>query len=182
MKACFVGAHGTGKSTLARQLFSIFEPTFSNKPFSLIDGTSTLFLEYSGVDCKDPHYEDLLIMYRIIMFTGHEHFISDRSLVDPLAYQRYKQGLNTKFMTDLCHNYSQELILFYLPPSIPLIGEGHRPTDVVYQRAVDREICYLLKSSFYKKLYTVDVQGIEQRIEFIHNILQQELLEEGIIK
>jgi len=143
LKICFVGTHGTGKTTMAK----IIHDWLQNKKIP-----TTLILESSAMlttelNAKPAHvlYENCIVGARAGLFSNHENFISDRSLLDPLAYQMEKLGFINTHIRDLATSLSKEHILIYLPPNIPLVNNcGTRPLDINYQKRVDKYILRIL--------------------------------------
>lgn len=171
IKICFVGAHGTGKTTLAFEVYKWLkrEKGISCKLLCESSDSATATL---GMPQHDPFYEEALINYRKSLFAQYTNFISDRSLIDPLGYQKVKlnrvheKSYREAIWTIQCEQH----ILFYIPIAISLKGEGHRPESAQYQYEVAKAIEDVIESSDLR-VYTISRIDLGERLAFIQHIL-----------
>lgn len=99
----------------------------------------------------------------------HNHVISDRSLIDLLAYVRVNK--DPKVPNDL-NSLLEEIVWLeaqyfdiycYIPVEFPPQNDGIRSTDINYQLEVDRELVKLFREY---KISTVRISGAkEARLE-----------------
>lgn len=145
------GAHGTGKSTLARRLSNEL-----NIP--LIEQVSRTV---KGMGYRINKNSDVLSQVAIWLGQLHEqleyeHFITDRTLIDHFSYaswlNEHKEFGIDKHIINAMGNItsnivqSQYSVIFYLPISWSLKANGIRSTDKRYQQEIDELILRYLNS------------------------------------
>lgn len=171
IKICFVGAHGTGKTTLA---FEVYKWLKREKGISckLLCESSDKATAALGVPQHGPFYEEALINYRRNLFAQYVDFISDRSLIDPLGYQKVKLNRvsGESYREAILTTQREQHILFYIPVAIILKGEGRRPESAKYQHEVAKAIKDVIKSSDLR-VYTLSRIDLGERLAFIQHIL-----------
>lgn len=161
---CFCGAHGTGKTTLLWEVYKFFKREMNLPMVPIVESSRDTLL-----DVNEEDYEIRLIRKRASIFNHFGHFISDRSLLDPLAYQKVVRGSINKELMKFAFKYTTQ-ILFYVPIAIDLIGEGIRPTETAYQKKVQDVLIKILKRSG-KNYYTVSRVDLIERTEFVKHVL-----------
>ncbi len=146
-----LGAHGVGKSTLAKRLslelgllrIDEVARTLHGLGFKLDTQTT---MQTQSLMWLGQFYEELT----------HEEFVSDRTLIDVLAYTEahnriLKNKKNNYFISALA-NVTYEIIesqytaLFYVPIEFKLHDDGVRNTDPEFQRQINDLILYYLNS------------------------------------
>lgn len=184
-KITFVGAHGTGKTTLVTNL----QENLNSK------GVSTVITpEVPRVICeteKDNHFfrrENNTLVKQISLLFGQTVYeksaemeqssvvLCDRSILDHWGYTKvlfpkqldesgvYNSLLN--FIAKHCQSYDQ---IFYVPIEFSPVDDGTREDDVKFQQEIDKEI--------FKGLETVNlpyktVKGtISERVEIVLEVL-----------
>lgn len=164
LHVCFCGAHGTGKTTLLWEVYKFFKREIEIPMVPIVESSRDLLLDVNGED-----YEIRLIRKRASLFNHFGHFISDRSLLDPLAYQKVVRGSINKELMEFAFKYTTQ-ILFYVPIAIDLIGDGTRPTEIEYQKKVQDVLLKILTRSG-KKYYSVTRTDLVERTEFVKHVI-----------
>ena len=138
MKIALTGAHGVGKTTI---LYNLEHPNKlqelarkylikDKKPSDMTDKERRVF-QYK--------YWDLLEKTE----DNHNDFISDRSLIDVLAYQLDIDSVFEVYAR-LIKLLSRYDILFYIPIEFPLVVDDVRSPEIEYQLLIDMRIRSLL--------------------------------------
>lgn len=186
MKIGFVGSHGTGKTTLlkeieSRNLFPDHKIVYSRR-LDLAYGLDISQDGYKGfgfdlgVEASDS-INLFSLMFHAYALKHHEDMISDRCLLDVLAYTKseYNKGLiqegTLDFMEKLVFRDVQQYdYLFYLEPEFELEDNGIRPVMDGFQE----EINTIVKEYLYRSRYTfsnlIQITGsVEERLQQIIN-------------
>jgi len=179
MTICFTGAHGTGKTTLARAILPGVNKLAKDKglkPFSLIVGTTREAMEVFEDAFEKPVNEATIVGYRLYKMaqTGN-NIIIDRGLWDPIAYAGIYNSLDgqTFYLLNQAVFYILRKIphqIFYLPIAINLIDDGVRSTDLKLQMQVDIEIKAWLNQTKMSYI-TVESVSLGERITEVLNHL-----------
>jgi len=186
MKIGFVGSHGTGKTTLlkeieSRDLFPNHKIIYSRRldlAYDLNisqDGYKGFGFDL-GVAASDS-INLFSLMFHAYALKHHEDMISDRCLLDVLAYTKseYNKGLiqeaTLDFMEKLVFRDVQQYdYLFYLEPEFELEDNGIRPVIDGFQE----EINAIVKEYLYRRRYNfsnlIQITGsVEERLQQIIN-------------
>lgn len=156
-KIAFIGTHGTGKTTLVKEVIREY------KEFStMVDPYSD-----AGKLYKDKLLEVLdknnlqLYFYAKHLFrvSVNDYLVTDRSVLDALCYASYdfRLGNITPTMFNFLEKVSLDLLkkydhLFWVRPEFELKGEGKRSEDLTYQRDID--------SIFEEYIYRYEIENI----------------------
>lgn len=183
MKIAFTGTHSTGKTTLLNDfnnviikdcvVHSVTEVAreIINKGYPLnMDATTHSYMHY----INDQLTEELRYM------SNCDLFISDRTLLDPVAYAI----VNSKLPRPYIPNYFIEMmeniwllekdrydIYIYFPIEFDICIDGVRPIDDVYRIDVDKEIYRLLNK--YNVNYIVISGAPEERVEQLKRVIRE---------
>jgi predicted ATPase len=170
MKYLFTGAQGTGKTTVMNQL-STSMPTVQGITRKLIaDGIQ---VNYAGSSNSqkvifDAYYEAL---------NKDTDYISERSLIDVLAYTNYLYDNNKCTYDELAreallaeewykHN---ECMYIYFPIEFDIVYDGVRSMNKTYQKKIDDYIKQYLNKL---NLVYITVHGtVEERVEQISKLI-----------
>lgn len=137
------GSHGTGKTTLANRLscelglpkIDEIARTVHAMGYGLDDQAT---LESQQLIWLGQYYEELTL----------NRYVSDRTLIDPLAYTSLlfgdSPGLNA--VANITHHVinSHYTALFYIPIEFELEADGIRSENLAWQQEVDYKILSLL--------------------------------------
>jgi hypothetical protein len=173
-KIAIIGTHGVGKTKLANALKSfllkkgkkveLVEEVVRKSPlpineFQTIKTTLWIVLEQIQdeilAESKNPDY-----------------IICDRSVIDPLIYQLYrdeKSHLNIDKLSSYVYEYQStyDKIFIVLPSDKPIIGDGVRSTDKDLQIEIDR----LFRSDWYYDMNKVEKIIPEEIFDLDINLL-----------
>jgi len=176
IRICFVGAHGTGKTTLAFEVHKYLYRELHEKDVVLISESSDGAKKALHLEKNDPSYEEALIHYRAKLFYRTPEFISDRSLFDPLGYSIVKTGQLSSELLQYALDVHKKLnpLLFYVPIAIPLVGESHRPANEKYQQHVDDSIKAVLTGAGVQ-YHTITRVDLVSRLTYIITVLRRHI-------
>jgi nicotinamide riboside kinase len=146
MKIALSGAHGTGKTTLARALASEFDLKELPTPGRLMAAQGLPVNQDATVTSQC-----LAWLMQLSLESEFDDWISMRSLVDVWAYTALAYGrasparLDTALFNEVTKATRLLLggrydVLFFLPPRIPLVADDVRSDDEAFQAAVDEKI------------------------------------------
>lgn len=174
MRYFLTGAQGTGKTTIMNAL-----PVSFNK----IQGITRQVIQSNNLLINEESNE---ITQRCIFdayirkFTDTDEFISERSLIDVVAYTTYlyrHKRISKKFLRTqerLLKNFIErfpECIYFYLPITFDIQDDGVRSTNKEFQQEIDEIILSLLNT--YKCSYFKLYNNSTERAEFINFYIQK---------
>lgn len=174
MKIAFTGTHSTGKTTLINSIKDsiICSPTISVKYVTEVARKIiSRGFPLNNLATKDSYVNyinDQLNAERDI--DNYDLFISDRTLLDPLAYMITNKSFPSPFIEDYFIQMMENVWLLeqsrydlyvYFPIEFPLVADGVRPDDEKYRAAVDKVILSTLKK--YDINYVTITGSIEER-------------------
>jgi len=158
MKIAFAGTHCTGKTTLLR---AIIEKYSKNNSFSYITEVARGIIKKgyplsaeANTDSYIHYINDQLEAERNIF--DHKLFISDRTLLDPLAYALVNKELPRPYIRDYFIEMMKNVWLLekerydlyiYFPVEFSMSFDGIRPSDEEYRIKVDKMIYNLLNEN-----------------------------------
>lgn len=167
-RIAIVGSFSTGKTTLAELVAGLLDlpllPEAAREVVSLgfkLDKEAT------------PETEALIFLKQYNNEIATEEFVGDRSLIDVMAYAGWvlENQPPRKEMAlweecerlaerNLRSNYSH---VFYLPIEFPIVLDGLRPDDPVFQKEIDGRIVALLTR--HGVSYQTVTGTVEERLE-----------------
>jgi len=172
VKILLVGAHGTGKSVLAKEIQK------RHPSLHLIDGIHRQAQQEGFQINKTNDIESQLTTIRryLNQLNTNQDFVSVSSIIRQTAY-----AVNNKLpdyilrlLFALCQLEAQHFAdyVFYLPIGFPLVGDGVRAEDINYQKTIDSEIRKLL-DTFYSLHpdYFIIHGSVEERVKYIEGII-----------
>lgn len=143
MKIAIVGAHGVGKTTLAKALAKELQlkiiPDTAAEAFhkGFIVNENTPIENQFWILCKALEYErDAL-----------EDFIADKALYDNIIYSRniFDDSHVLRIIEDIVLKNASYDLLLYIPIEIPLEDDG-RSMNIAFQKKIDNEYKEFLNS------------------------------------
>lgn len=155
MNIAFAGTHCTGKTTLLKQLMELFPADekhiyITEIARSIIQRGFPLNMDATK-DSYANYINDQLTAERGMK--NAELFISDRTLLDPLAYARVNKNYVAAdiddFFIEMMENIwllekKQYDIYIFFPIEFPLVEDGIRPVNQIYRQKVSEMIWDLL--------------------------------------
>ena len=176
MRIAFTGTHGTGKTTL---LHDVIEQRSNDDSFGYITEVARGIIERgyplnaeANTDSYIHYINDQLIAERNI--ADYKLFISDRTLLDPLAYALINRDLPRPYIHDYFIDMMKNVWLLekerydlyiHFPVEFPMMFDGVRPADEEYRISIDRMINRLL-NEYYVNFVTIsgDMNERKRRI------------------
>lgn len=141
MKIAIIGAHGVGKTTLAKELSKLLK-------FPVLPDTAReALLKGFAVNESTPPENQLWILTKQIEYERElkDNFIADKTLFDNIVYGR--QLFNDQNFLSVLENIIGKIanydLFIYLPIEIPLVDDG-RSMDPVFQEKIDKEYLKVL--------------------------------------
>ena len=149
-RIAIVGSFSTGKTTLAE---AVAEPL--GLPLLPEVAREVAALGFKLDKDATPEVETLIFLRQWRSELTHASFVSDRSLIDVMAYAGWvldNQPRRKEFaLWDEClaiaeHRLrSQYTHVFYLPIEFPIVPDGLRPMDPAFQAEIDDRMRDVLK-------------------------------------
>ncbi len=186
MRIAFVGAQGTGKTTLVNKLaghggYDNWNHVYQEVVRELIK-TKDIKINRDG-----DNYSQDLVSVTHLNNAMEAHYnkpnaLFDRCIIDSHAYGMTCSNVNVKSLDFSRHmidvifkNYPYDLLIYVPPYNEFLKEDGVRDTDSKYQQEVDKNMCNLIKC--VEEDYAVDVLriseiGIDQRVNEIIQYLE----------
>lgn len=166
MRIAFTASHGCGKTSLANHFPNRIDEiarTVINKLWSPDKMKQEQWDEFQQ-EVMDKQIEAELNMW---------DFISDRSVIDVLAYAtRFCTPKKLRALKDQAEEHMKNNpydIVFYIPIEFPLEKDWLRFEDEHYQEIIDLQILKYLKR--YKIKYITVSGTIEQRLQIINEAI-----------
>lgn len=167
-RIAIVGSFSTGKTTLAELLARLLD-----LPLLPEAAREVVSLGFKLDKDATPETEALIFLKQYNNEITTEEFVGDRSLIDVMAYAGWvlENQPPRKEMAlweecerlaerNLRSNYSH---VFYLPIEFPIVLDGLRPDDPVFQKEIDARLVTLLAR--HGVSYQTITGTVEERLE-----------------
>ena len=166
MRIAFSGVQNSGKTTLVKNFLSVWD-MFSTPEKTYRDIIKDKDLQHSSKCTKEGQWDILNFMVdQLQSYTKTDKVIFDRCPLDNLvytlwAYDKNIEGFDKEFV-DKCINITREsmkhldiIFLLHYDPSIPIIDDGLRDTDIKYISEIDNIFTALVMQ--YEQNYDADI-------------------------
>jgi len=184
MNIAFTGSHCTGKTTL---LHSVVEKYSNDDSFGYITKIAQKIIDKgyplnteANTDSYIHYINDQLIAERNMV--NCKLFISDRTLLDPLAYALVNEKLPRPYVRDYLIDMIKNIWLLekerydlyiYFPVEYPMFFNGIRPSDEEYRMNIDKMIYQILNE--YSVNYITMNGDVEERKRKIFEIIESDV-------
>lgn len=184
MRIAFTGAHCTGKTTMLKDICqmavkeSLEIGYISEVARRIINKGYPLNMD-ANIDSYVHYINDQLLAESEKM-DKYDIFISDRTLLDPVAYARVNSRLPRPYIPQYFIDMMQSVWLLeskrydlyvYFPIEFELEMDGIRPSDEEYRHDIDKEILSILNEN---NINYVKVIGTpKERREYLFSIINQ---------
>lgn len=178
MRLVLTGSHGVGKTSIVNGL----EDFLLEKGIKTITNSSKArSLKNSGFRINDDATDitELLIASNHISHFNENNWFADRCIIDTLGYSCYnyfhrkisKKTYNTiKYMAEKFVKLYDKI--FYVPIEFPMVSDGVRKNDIVFQKTVDECIENFLLHNEATTSKFVRISGsVEKRINTIKSFI-----------
>lgn len=148
MKVCVIGSHGTGKSTLCKQLSQKLGMNY------IPDVVPQAFEKKFEINESTPTETQLWILSKQIELERNTEtpWVSEKSLWDNIIYGQF--SLEDKMAVEVIERVAIANAkydhVFYLPIEFPIVDDGLRSTNVHFQKRIDEMYVEFLKSNGFK--------------------------------
>lgn len=169
MRIAVVGAHGTGKTTVCREIAQILKYNY------IPDIVAEAFRLKFTINEETPPESQFWILSKQLELERNtpESWVMEKSLWDNVIYGSFsikdKEVLSViQKIVDANAKYD---FVFYLPIEFPISDDGLRSLNVDFQRFVDQQLLeYLSKHKIKYHKLTGDIDNrVNQAIEIINN-------------
>lgn len=174
MKIEFIGAQGTGKTTVADQLTGFGIPVIDNVIRNLVKEQGIKINQQGTIEGQEA------------IFRAYEHaldeymdFISTRSLFDVVAFTQYlyvhgriEDPYDVVRQVDRLVTYlhnNKDVVYVYFPIEFDPVDDGVRSTDKKYQKEIDKIMVEILKNT--KTPYYTIHGTVEERVKFMNDLI-----------
>lgn len=166
MRIAFAGSHGTGKTTVLKEL----QKSFPKDNF-IFEVARSEMTEKSSKDMTEKERSDfqlIIVKKQIELENSYSRFMSERSLYDFLAYSKGLENYNQ--IEKMIHKHLEKKpydIVFYFPIEFELEKDGVRFESLEFQEKIDDLILATIPRNY------VEIRGtLKERLHTIlHTIL-----------
>lgn len=170
MRIAFVGAQGTGKTTLVNKLLTMDEFV----EYKQYTNVQRILHDYLGE--KFPHSSKTNNVSQasissnfVLQLLQNTNIICDRSLIDTFVYAKLSENVSDWRFIENTFADALDLydVIFYTPYEFDVEEDGFRDANKDYIKLVDYTIKYYIEK-YKNKVKIVEVNGsVEDRIEMI---------------
>ena len=166
-RIAIVGSFSTGKTTLAEALAEKLD-------LPLLPEVAREIVELGFKLDKDatPETEALIFLRQYNNELATDEFVGDRSLIDVMAYAGWvldnQERTKEFYLWDECVKLAERRLrrsyshVFYLPIEFPIVLDGLRPNDPVFQKDIDERVVSLLHANDIH--YSTLMGSVEERL------------------
>jgi predicted ATPase len=147
------GAHGTGKTTILRDIADYLLDKTPIKPIFNTSNARNLFKMGIKINDKGDDFVQYVVQASHVSRFAEPDWFADRCVVDGFAYM--EAAWKRKFVSQDCWNTVYTLMnvfaplytqIFYVPIEFEMENDGIRKVDIEYQQEIDRYMSKALKN------------------------------------
>lgn len=173
MKVGLLGSHSTGKTSVATRYAELTGARLVTSASRRVHA-----LGYPINQQATTLSQAATSMARLAaQLDAGEKFVSDRTLLDSMAYNQYQLDTawdadpQAQFWYDTMDVISRHMMhqydaLFYFPITFPLTEDGIRAVEAEYQQEIDERILDFI-DDYELDVYTVPNGSVEERVHFM---------------
>lgn len=178
MKVYFIGAHSTGKTTLARYVAEKYKLPFLTEVARTILAEKELQIDTlrANLDVVDE-YQSEIFRRQIKQENEYKVFVSDRSF-DVLAYTAQHARIMSKLLSDSTLKHyleglrGKDTIMFFVRPTKATLKHDGVREQITWDGviAIDAMIKLLLEM-FNIRYFQINTDNMQERVRFIDSIM-----------
>lgn len=178
MKIYLSGSHSTGKSTLVRYISEKYKLQIVSEVARMILSEKELNIDSLRADINlVNNYQQQVFSRQLAEEKKYDNFVSDRSLIDVLAYSQHTQILPSLLQNPELTTYINNLklpgtfLFFVRPCKATMKADGVRESlnwDGIV--AIDAQIKLLLQM-FSINYFSINTDSMQERIQLIDSVL-----------
>lgn len=147
------GAHGTGKTTILKDLEDILTNKLDIKPIFNTSNARKLFEMGVKINDKGDDFVQYVVQASHVSRFAEPNWFADRCVVDGFAYM--EASWRKKLISQKCWDTVYTLMhaftplytqIFYVPIEFEMESDGIRKVDIEYQQEIDRYMSTILKN------------------------------------
>lgn len=183
-RIALTGASGTGKSTLATNLAAHLKlplnPVGSRSVAESMGFASPYDVDKAGMRGEFQHN---LILQKIGWEFRHDEFVTDRTLIDNLAYTSLHDvaSVSEELLFSCFSGMSRYTHIIHCPVDVFCNpgGDPQRVQDLSYHQVFDALLTglldrWLVRSDWKGRIVRMEIEGRKARIEAVQNIFKEE--------
>jgi predicted ATPase len=179
MKVYFIGCHGSGKSTLCRYVSDSYNLPMIPEVARMVLSEMELQVDTLRSDIKTVNAYQSAVFYRQLEEEKkHKTFVSDRSLIDALAYSVQHSTIAPKLMKDSrLQEYvtglkQKDTIIFFVRPALATLKNDGVRESVSWDGVVSIDaIIKTLLIMFEINVFQLDTENMQERVQIIDSLL-----------
>jgi len=183
MRVAFTGAQGTGKTTLLKALKEKFpEYAMHDEIVRNLNKRYPMGISREGTDYTQAMISNEHLNLAAYSFYNEHNAFFDRCIVDShsFAIDMYDRMfisenaiLYSKHIFDTIFQYFPYDLIIYIPPTIKLVEDGVRDTDIEYQQTIDKIMKNQLEEIDKSRvcIHTLRALSVKHRIEVVEFLI-----------
>lgn len=174
MKYLFTGTQSTGKSTILNH--------YKERGLNVVTEVVRNLAKESNIkvnELGDEEGQKLIFNTYKEILSNTNNYISDRSLVDVIAYTQYlvcSGSIHPSLLWEQLEDLEEfvknnpDAIFCYFPIEFPVVDDGFRSLDEEFRKKIDENIKNILES---KGIHYVEIRGsVEDRLKIIDGMMK----------
>lgn len=168
-----LGSHGTGKTSLAAAYSAATGVPLVTSASRRVKQAGWPINQHATCESQAATTVGRLAA----QLSAGDRFVSDRTLLDSMAYNKWqldhiwKSSAKTTYWYETMEQVTLHAMqlydaLFYIPISFPIVADGVRATEIVYQRQID-ELIQQFIVQYGLAVHVVPAGEIPARLQFM---------------